>query len=256
MTNTNEQPGDAVCQVYSCRLPLSTRCVNYVADLLRKHLKAIGSRWRSRTAGQIAVLVLAVPRHDQRAADLAGGNQVSAATIRRWTDEVIALLAAKAPRLDRALKRITRAGGEAVLLDGTLIRTRRRSGKANRKNYSLKHRSHGLLFLALTDEAGNLIWMVRSPSFLARCLGRHRCLNGHRIDLRGLVQMRLDMCGFGLQAELLEHVEGLFEVRAAVPDSSEVLVALSDAGVGGGFDGGHGGLAGQVQDVVVELQGA
>ena len=43
-----------------------------------------------------------------------------------------------------------------MLLDGTLIRTRRRSGKANRKNYSLKHRSHGLLFLALTDETGNL----------------------------------------------------------------------------------------------------
>ena len=159
MTNTNERSGDAVSQVYSCRLPLSTETVNYVADLLRKHLKAIGSRWRSRTAGQIAVLVLAVLRHDQRAADLAGGNQVSATTIRRWTDEVIALLAAKAPRLDRALKRITQAGGEAVLLDGTLIRTRRRSGAANRKNYSLKHRSHGLLFLALTDEAGNLIWI-------------------------------------------------------------------------------------------------
>jgi len=72
---------------------------------------------------------------------------------------VITLLAAKAPRLDRALAKITRAGGEVVLLDGTLIRTRRRSGKANRKNYSGKHKSHGLLFLALTDERGNLLWI-------------------------------------------------------------------------------------------------
>jgi hypothetical protein len=70
----------------------------------------IRSRWRSRSAGQITVLVLAVLRHDQRAADLDGGNQVSATTIRRWTDEVIALLAAKAPCLDRALKKIARRG--------------------------------------------------------------------------------------------------------------------------------------------------
>jgi hypothetical protein len=157
--NNNKQTGDAVCPVYQCALPLSSNTVNYVADLLRAHLKAIGSRWRSRSAGQIAVLVLAVLRHDQRAADLAGGNAVSATTIRRWCDEVIALLAAKAPRLDRALKKITRAGGEVVLLDGTLIRTRRRAGKANRKNYSGTHKSHGLLFLALTDERGNLIWI-------------------------------------------------------------------------------------------------
>ncbi|MFJ6772500.1 hypothetical protein ACIQOV_16265 [Kitasatospora sp. NPDC091257] len=52
-------------------------------------------------------------RHDQRAADLAGGNAVAATTIRRWCDEVIALLAAKAPRLDRALKKITRAGARS-----------------------------------------------------------------------------------------------------------------------------------------------
>ena len=121
MKNNKEQtPGTRVSLSTSARLPLSTNTITYVADLLRAHLKAIGSRWRSKTAGQIAVLVLAVLRHDQRAADLAGGNDVSATTIRRWTDEVVALLAAKAPRLDRALKKITRAGDEVVLLDGTL----------------------------------------------------------------------------------------------------------------------------------------
>jgi hypothetical protein len=46
-----------------------------------------------------------------------------------------------------------------VLLDGTLVRTRRRTGADNRKNYSGKHKVHGLLFLALTDEKGNLIWI-------------------------------------------------------------------------------------------------
>src|SRR6185312_12439801 len=107
--------------VYQCRLPLSTTTVTYIADLLRRHLKAIRSRWRSLPAGRIAVLVLAVLRHDQRAADLAGGNDISATTIRRWTREVIDLLAAKAPRLDRALAKIARRGGQVILIDGTLI---------------------------------------------------------------------------------------------------------------------------------------
>jgi hypothetical protein len=40
-----------------------------------------------------------------------------------------------------------------------LVRTRRRAGAANRKNYSGKHKAHGLLFLTLTDEKGNLIWI-------------------------------------------------------------------------------------------------
>ncbi len=47
----------------------------------------------------------------------------------------------------------------ARLLDGTLISTCRRSGTANRSNYNGKHKKHGLLFLALTDQAGNLIWI-------------------------------------------------------------------------------------------------
>ncbi|MEU1299489.1 hypothetical protein [Streptomyces shenzhenensis] len=78
-----------------------------------------------------ATIVLAVLRHDQRLADMAGGNDVAATPIRRWRDELITLLAAKAPRLDRTLKKIARRGGEVVLIDGTLIPTQRRTGTAN-----------------------------------------------------------------------------------------------------------------------------
>ncbi|KOV63249.1 transposase, partial [Streptomyces sp. NRRL WC-3618] len=35
----------------------------------------------------------------------------------------------------------------------------RRTGADNRRNFSGKHKAHGLLFLALTDEKGNLIWI-------------------------------------------------------------------------------------------------
>ncbi|MCX4625331.1 hypothetical protein [Streptomyces sp. NBC_01443] len=44
--------------------------------LLRSHLKAIRSPFRSLPAGRIAVLVLAMLRHDQRLLDLAHGNGV------------------------------------------------------------------------------------------------------------------------------------------------------------------------------------
>jgi hypothetical protein len=50
-------------------------------------------------------------------------------------------------------------GERAVLLDGTLVRTRRRSGRANRKNSSGKHKTHGLPFLTLADTRGRLLWI-------------------------------------------------------------------------------------------------
>ncbi|MCY0953193.1 transposase family protein [Streptomyces sp. H27-S2] len=37
--------------------------------------------------------------------------------------------------------------------------TQRRTGEANRPNYSGKHRRHGLHVLALTDERGRLVWI-------------------------------------------------------------------------------------------------
>jgi hypothetical protein len=156
---TRSEPAEGTPLVYQCALPLSRQTLTFVADLLRAHLKKIGSRWRKLPPGKIALIVLAALRHDHRLADLAGGNDVSASTISRWTWEIIGLLAARAPRLDRALATISKQGGEVVLLDGTLIATRRRSGTANRRNFNGKHKKHGLLFLALTDENGNLIWI-------------------------------------------------------------------------------------------------
>jgi DDE superfamily endonuclease len=156
---TTSEPAGGTPLVCQCALPLSRQTLTFIADLLRARLTKIGSRWRKLPPGKIALIVLATLRHDHRLADMAGGNGVSASTIHRWTWEVIGLLAARAPRLDRALAKITRQGGEAVLLDGTLIPTRRRPGTASRKNCNGKHKKHGLLFLALTDQAGNLIWI-------------------------------------------------------------------------------------------------
>ncbi|MEU7469988.1 hypothetical protein AB0A94_15860 [Streptomyces sp. NPDC044984] len=164
MTKTKEY-AEGTCPLdHQCRLPLSTRTVDHLADLLRRHPEATRSRWRILPPGKIAVIVPAVLRHDQRLADMAGGNDVSESTVRRWRDELIGLLAAQAPRLDRASKKVVQQGGEVVLIDGTLIRTQRRTGKADRRNHSGKHRGHGLHFLAPTDEKGRLSWIPEHRS--------------------------------------------------------------------------------------------
>ncbi|WP_242644463.1 transposase family protein [Streptomyces laculatispora] len=111
-----------------------------------------------RTTSGIATPVLAVLRCDQRPGDPADANGVHRATVTRWVREVVGLLAARAPRLDRACKKTVLSGGGIALLDGSLIRTRRRTGGENRKNYSGKHRCHGLLVIALTDDRGRLLW--------------------------------------------------------------------------------------------------
>ncbi|MFE3866436.1 transposase family protein [Streptomyces goshikiensis] len=206
MTKTKKRAEDTCPLVYQCRLPLSTRAVDYLADLLRRHLKAICSRWRVLPPGKIAVIVLAVLRHDQRLADMAGGNQVSESTVRRWRDELIGLLAVQAPRLDRALKKIAKQGGEVVLIDGTLIPTQRRTGKADRRNYSGKHRRHGLHFLALTDERGRLIWIsaARPGRTHDNTAARHDHILAH---LRAAGLGALADLGFrGLDNDLLDPV--------------------------------------------------
>ncbi|MFI6475958.1 transposase family protein [Streptomyces sp. NPDC050516] len=181
MTKTKARTEDTCPTIYQCRLPLSTSIVNHLADLLRRHLKAIRSRWRILPPGRIAVIVLAVLRHDQRLADMAGGNNVSESTVRRWRDELIGLLAAQAPRLDRALRKIAERGEEVVLIDGTLVVTQHRTGKANRRNYSGKSHCHGLHFLALTDERGRLLWIsaARPGSTNDITAARHDHILGH-----------------------------------------------------------------------------
>ena len=155
MTNNNSPAEGSPPLIYQVKLPLSTSVVNHVAGLVRARRKAIDSRWRKLNPGRQALLVLAFLRHDQRLADLAGGNGISAATLRRWVTEVIGLLAEQAPRLDRALKKIADKGGVVVLLDGTLVRTRRRTGDQDRPNYSGKHKAHGLVTQTpATDLAG------------------------------------------------------------------------------------------------------
>jgi hypothetical protein len=153
----SQQPAEGFDPIsYQVTLPLSRQTLTMVAELIRAHRRRLRSRWRKACpAGQ----ALAVLRHDPRLADIGAGQRISASTVRRWVLEVIALLAARAARLGRALRRLRLSGAAVVLVDGTLIRTRRRTGRANRAHYSGKHKHHGLVVLALTDEHGRLVWV-------------------------------------------------------------------------------------------------
>jgi hypothetical protein len=159
-TTQNNMPAEGTdFAVYQCALPLSKQTITVVTEALRTHLKTIGSWWRKLPAGKIAVIVLAVLRHDQRLADLAGGNDVSPSTVRRWVWEVIGLLAARAPRLQRALNKISVCGGDVVLMDGTLVRTRRRGGKPQPAQLLRQAQGPRVVVPRPHDERGNLLWI-------------------------------------------------------------------------------------------------
>ena len=81
---------------YRAALPLSRTTLNYVAGIIRRHLKAIGSRWRKLNPGQEAFLVLLYLRKGETFAELAAGFGVGRTTAWRYVDEVVALLADRA----------------------------------------------------------------------------------------------------------------------------------------------------------------
>ncbi|MCR6489420.1 transposase [Amycolatopsis sp. OK19-0408] len=172
---------------YQVTLPLSRQTLQLVAGLIRAHRGRLRSRWRKATPAGQALTVLAVLRHDPRLAHLGAGMNVSASTVRRWVLEVIGLLAARATRLNRVLRRQAARGGEVVLVDGTLIRTRRRTGQANRAHYSGKHKQHGLLTLGLTDEQGRLLWVSAAlPGKTADITAARRLRLRERLHAHGL----------------------------------------------------------------------
>ncbi|NBH02804.1 transposase family protein, partial [Amycolatopsis sp. SID8362] len=90
---------------YQVTLPLSGQTLQLVAGLIRAHRQRLRSRWRKAGPAQQALVVLAVLRDDPRLTHLGAGMGVSASTVRRWVLEVITLLAVRAARLNRVLRR-------------------------------------------------------------------------------------------------------------------------------------------------------
>ena len=91
------------------------------SGMIRRHLKSIVSRWRKLNPGQQAPLVLAYLRRGETFEQLAAGFGVGRTTASRYVNETVELLAARAPKLRRAVRDAERAGHANVILDGTLI---------------------------------------------------------------------------------------------------------------------------------------
>ena len=135
---------------YRAALPLLSRTLNYAAGIIRRHLKAIGSRWRKLNPGQEALLVLAYLRKGETFAHLAAGFGIGGTTAWRYVNETVELLAARAPKLRKAVRDATRAGHAYVIVDGTLIPIDRVA--ADRPFYSGKHKT--------SDFPGEMIWVL------------------------------------------------------------------------------------------------
>src|SRR6516165_10217722 len=142
---------------YRAALPLSSRTLTFAAGIIRRHRAAIGSPWRKLNSGQQALLVLVYLRKGETFAEVAAGFGVGTSTAWRYVNETVALLAARAPRLRKAVRDAQKAGHAYVVLDGTLIPVDRVA--ADRPFYSGKHKKHGVNLQVIASPDGDILWV-------------------------------------------------------------------------------------------------
>ncbi|MBQ1022786.1 transposase family protein [Micromonospora sp. C95] len=139
---------------YPASIPLSTRSLTRLTELIRDRRRALGGRWRRLAARQQALMALAHLRNGDTLTRLAAGFAVSVSTVWRYLREAVDLLAACADDLAAAMRRAARLA--YAILDGTLIPIDRVADQ--RPYYSGKHKRHGVNVQVLADAAGRLVW--------------------------------------------------------------------------------------------------
>jgi CDGSH-type Zn-finger protein len=147
----------ALMLFYRAALPLSSQTLAYTAGVIRRHRRQIGSPWRKLSAGQQALLALAHLRKGETFAELAAGFGVGTATAWRYATETVALLAARSPKLRKALRQAKKAGHAYVVIDGPLIPVDRLA--ADRPFCSGKHRRHGMNLQVIASPQGGILWV-------------------------------------------------------------------------------------------------
>jgi hypothetical protein len=142
---------------YRAALPLSSRTLTYVSGIIRRCRVLIGSGWRKLNPGRQALLVLVHLRKGETFAEVAAGFGIGTATAWRYVSETVALLAARAPKLGKAVRDAKKAGYAYVVLDGTLIPIDRVA--ADRPFYSGKHKKHGMNLQVIASPGGDIRWV-------------------------------------------------------------------------------------------------
>src|SRR5215471_6214265 len=154
--NASSSPG-ALMLFYRAALPLSSSTLTFVSGIIRRHRKAIGSCWRKLNPGQQGLLVLVYLRKGETFAGLAAGFGVGTTTAWRYVNETVSLLAARAPKLRKAVRDAKRKGQAYVVVDGTLIPIDRVA--ADRPFYSGKHKRHGMNLQVIASPDGDILWV-------------------------------------------------------------------------------------------------
>jgi hypothetical protein len=101
------------------------------------------------------MLVLAYLRKGETFPGLAAGFGVSTTTAWRYVNETVALLAARAPKLRKAVREAKQKGYAYVVIDGTLIPIDRVA--ADRPFYSGKHKRHGMNLQVIAGPDGEIL---------------------------------------------------------------------------------------------------
>ena len=143
---------------YPAAIPLSSRTLNHLAGLIRRHREQRRSRWRRLDPGRQALLALAHLRNGDTFTRLAYGFEIGVSTAWRYVREAVDLLAATAEDLAAVMGRVGKLA--YAILDGTLIPIDRVADQ--KPYYSGKHRRHGVNVQVIADPAGRLIWASAS----------------------------------------------------------------------------------------------
>ncbi|MEV5092156.1 transposase family protein [Streptomyces griseoincarnatus] len=160
--------------VYPSGVDVSSSTLRFLEQQLRRHRRAIGSRWRRLSAGRQALLTLAHLRMGHTYAQLDAGFGIGTTTAHRYVAEAVELLAALAPGLTDTVR--TASAKAYLILDGTLLPIDRIA--ADRPFYSGKHRKHGMNVQIIADPFGRLLWA--SPA-LPGAVHDIRAAREHRI---------------------------------------------------------------------------
>jgi DDE superfamily endonuclease/Helix-turn-helix of DDE superfamily endonuclease len=101
--------------------------------------------------------VLAHLRKGGTFAELASGFGIGTATAWRYVTETVGLLAARSPKLRKALRDAKKAGHAYVVIDGTLIPIDRVA--ADQPFYSGKHHRHGINLQVSATPDREIVWV-------------------------------------------------------------------------------------------------
>lgn len=142
---------------YRAALPLPEKTLDFTAGIIRRHRKAIGSVRRRLDAGRQALPVLVHLKKGETFAQVAAGFGVGTATAWRYVNEALGLLAARAPKLRKAVRDAKRAGHAYVVVDGTLIPTGRVA--RDKPSCSGKHKKHGVNLQVIASPHGDVLWV-------------------------------------------------------------------------------------------------